>query len=74
MKGIINFHYRLEIIYSKNVWFFQDFKKIFFEEDNTYPQWQSLPHTLEDPGEGVQEQKMPSSSSRFLTFLVRYIS
>jgi len=42
---------------------------------DTYPQWQSLPHTLVDPGEGVHEQNMPSSSNRdLLTFLVRYIS
>lgn len=37
----------------------------------SYPQWQSLSQTPEEP---VQEQKMPSSSRRFLIFFVRYMS
>lgn len=49
-------------------------KKSIVREGNTYPQRQSLPHTLEESGERVQEQKMPSSSSRFLTLFVRYMS
>jgi hypothetical protein len=32
--------------------------------ERDYPHWQSLSQVADDP-EGVQEQKMPSSSTRF---------
>lgn len=45
------------------------------DQDCPYPQWQSLPQTLGDPGDdGQHEQNIPSSSSRLLILLVRYIS
>jgi hypothetical protein len=44
--------------------------------ENSIPQWQLLPQTVEEePGdEEEQEQKIPSSSTLLLTFFVKYIS
>jgi hypothetical protein len=43
--------------------------------ENSIPQWQLLPQTVEEePGdEEEQEQKIPSSSTLLLTFFVKYI-
>jgi len=29
------------------------------QQENSIPQWQSLPHATDEPDEGLQEQKMP---------------
>jgi len=29
------------------------------EAEKAYPQWQSLPHTTDEPGEGLQRQEIP---------------
>lgn len=41
--------------------------------ESSIPQWQSLLHTTEEPGDGLQEQNMPSSSRRLFIFFVRYM-